>query len=475
MAKLLFIQDIHYEYLGPIYISAMLKRAGHDCRIAIGKSLINFQPVIEDYQPDIIGFSIMSGSAAWANELGVQIKNKYGLPTIFGGVHPTFYPEYIKNEGVDLLVRGDGEEAALEVMNSIEDKKDFGNIGNIIYKKNGRIIENKIRDLQTDLDIYPFPDRKLYEQELRKYNMDLTVRNVITSRGCPFSCTFCQAAIMRQIYKGKGNYVRIRKIDKVLEELLLLKNTTDVRSLYFVDDIFGLDFKWLKDFLSLYRKRVGLEFSCLVKADAVRKHKDYAKLLKDAGCRMVAFGIESGSERLRNELLKKEISNEDILSAASMLHDAGIKFRAFNIVGLPNETLKDAYETVQLNIDIKTDYPWCAIYLPIKDTALANYALNQKALPQDYFNKINKRSFFSGSSPLQTEDIERIVNLQRFFQTAVWWPWAFPLIKLLIKIPPNPIFNLWFGFIFYIVYTKSEGRNWWKTFLFAIKSRNLAT
>jgi radical SAM superfamily enzyme YgiQ (UPF0313 family) len=242
-----------------------------------------------------------------------------------------------------------------------------------------------------------------------------------------------------------------------------------------VDDIFGLDFKWLKDFLSLYRKRVGLEFSCLVKADAVRKHKDYAKLLKDAGCRMVAFGIESGSERLRNELLKKEISNEDILSAASMLHDAGIKFRAFNIVGLPNETLKDAYETVQLNIDIKTDYPWCAIYLPIKDTALANYALNQKALPQDYFNKINKRSFFSGSSPLQTEDIERIVNLQRFFQTAVWWPWAFPLIKLLIKIPPNPIFNLWFGFIFYIVYTKSEGRNWWKTFLFAIKSRSLAT
>ena len=475
MAKLLFIQDIQYEYLGPIYISAILKRERHDCKIAIGKSLVNFERAIEDYHPDIIGFSIMSGSAAWANEIGVQIKNKYGLPTIFGGVHPTFYPEYIKNGGVDILVRGEGEDAALEVMNCIEGKKDFGDIGNIIYKKNGTIVENNIRQLQPDLDAYPFPDRGLYEEELRKYNMDLSIRNVIASRGCPFSCTFCQAASMRDLYKGKGNYLRIRKADKVLEELELLKNTTETKSLYFVDDFFGFDFDWLKDFLPLYRQRVGLEFICLVRADVVSKHKDYAKLLKDSGCKMVGFGIESGSDRLRNELLRKRVGNEDIISAASMLHDAGIKFRAFNIMGLPGETLKDAYETVQLNIDIKTDYPWCSIYLPLKDTVLTDYALAQKELPRDYFNGINRRSFFTGSSPLKTKDIKKIVNLQRFFQTAVLWPRTFGLIKLLISAPQNPIFNLWFGFIFYIVYTKSEGRSWWKTFLFAIKSYSLTT
>lgn len=475
MAKLLFIQDIQYEYLGPIYISAMLKKEGHDCKIVIGKSLVNFETTIENYNPDIIGFSIMSGSAAWANEIGAQIKNKYGLPTIFGGVHPTFYPEYINNEGVDILVRGEGEDAVLEVMNCIEEKKYFGSIGNLIYKKNGSVIENRIRNLEPDLDTYPFPDRKLYEAELRKYNMDLTVRNVITSRGCPFSCTFCQAVTMREIYKGKGNYLRTRKIEKVLEELELLKNMTETRLLYFVDDIFGLDFEYLKDFLLLYKKRVGLEFSCLVRADVVRRHKDYAKLLKDSGCRMVAFGIESGSDRVRNELLKKRVRNEDILLAASMLHDSGIKFRAFNIMGLPGETLNDAYETIQLNIDIKTDYPWCAIYLPLKDTALADYALKDKELPRDYFNSINKRSFFSGSSPLKTEGIEKLVNLQRFFQTAIWWPRTFPLIKLLIRFPPNPIFNLWFGFIFYIVYIKSEGRSWWKTFLFAVKSYSSTT
>lgn len=475
MAKLLFIQDIQYEYLGPIYISSMLKKEGHDCRIAIGRSLANFGKTIEEYKPDIIGFSIMSGSAEWANETGLRIKNRYGLPSIFGGVHPTFYPEYIKNEGVDMLVRGEGEDAALEVMNCIENKKDFDDIGNLIYKKNGRIIENKIRDLQPDLDAYPFPDRKLYEPELKKYNMDLTVRNVITSRGCPFSCAFCQAPIMREIYKGRGNYLRTRNIDKVLDELELLKNTTETRLLYFADDIFGLNFKWLKDFLPLYKERVGLEFSCLLRADVVAKHRDYARLLKDSGCRMVAFGIESGSERLRNELLKKRIRNEDILSAASMLHDVDIKFRAFNILGLPGETLSDACETVKLNIDIKTDYPWCAIYLPLKDTELTNYALNEKALPQDYFNSINNRSFFSGSSPLHTKDIKRIINLQRFFQTAVWWPRTFSLVKLLTKLPPNPIFDLWFGFIFYLVYIKSEGRSWWKTFLFAVKSYSLAT
>lgn len=475
MAKLLFIQDMQYEYLGPIYISAMLKKEGHDCKVAIGKSLPNFEQTIEDYKPDLAGFSIMSRSAAWANEIGLQIRNKYEVPTIFGGVHPTFYPDYIKNDGVDILVRGEGEEAVLELMNCIEDKKDFDSVKNIIYKKKGTIIENEIRDLQPDLDTYPFPDRKLYESELKKYNTDLSVRNVITSRGCPFSCAFCQAMTMRDIYKGKGSYLRTRNIDKVLEELKLLKDTTEARLLYFVDDIFGLDFNWLKGFLPLYKKRVGLEFNCLVRADVVRKNRDYAKLLKDSGCRMVAFGIESGNEKLRNELLKKRISNEDILLAATMLHDSGIKFRAFNILGLPSETLKEAYETVQLNIDIKTDYPWCAIYMPLKDTQLANYALNDKTLPHDYFDNINKRSFFSGSSPLHTKDIQKIINLQRFFQTSVWWPWTFPLAKLLIRFPLNQIFNLWFGFVFYIVYTKSEGRRWWKTFLFALRSRSFTT
>lgn len=474
MARLLFIQDMQYEYLGPIYISAMLKMGGHDCRMAIGKTLASFEKVIEDYKPDTIGFSIMSGSAAWANEMGKKVKDKYGLRTIFGGVHPTFYPEYIRNEGVDILVRGEGEDAVLEVMNCIEDKKHFGSIGNLVYKKNGKVIENDVRDLQQDLDLYPFPDRALYEPELKRYNMDLGVRNVITSRGCPFSCTFCQAVTMREVYKGKGNYLRTRKIDSILDELEVFKNTTKTRLLYFVDDLFGLDYEWLKDFLPLYKKRIGLEFSCLLRADIVARHKDYATLLKDAGCRMVAFGIESGSERLRNELLKKRITNKDILHAASMLHEAGIKFRAFNILGLPSEGLNDAYESVQLNIDIKTDYPWCAIYLPLKDTELANYALNEKVLPQDYFSNINRRSFFSGSSPLRTKDIRKIVNLQRFFQTAIWWPRTFPLIKLLIKFPLNPIFDLWFGFIFYLVYIKSEGRSWWRTFLFAIKNYSLA-
>ena len=473
MAKLLFIQDIQYEYLGPIYISAMLKSAGHDCRVAIGSELANFEAAIEDYRPDMVGFSIMSSSAAWAAKIGLQIKNKYDLPTIFGGVHPTFYPEYIKNQGVDMLIRGEGEEAALDIMNCLSQRKDFGGISNLIYKKDGRIIENEIGSLQPDLDIYPFADRKLYQPEFRRHNMDFSVRHVITSRGCPFDCAFCQAPALRHIYKGK--YLRMRKADKVLEELRLLKDTTDTGSIYFVDDTFGLDFNWIKDFLPLYAERIGLEFSCMVRADVLRKNKDYAKLLKSSGCRMVAFGLESGSERIRNGLLKKQVRNEDIAAAASLLHDVGIKFRAYNMLGLPGETLDEALETMQLNIDIKADYPWCSIYLPLKDTALANRALAEGFLDKDYFNSNDKRSFFSGSSPLQSKDIKEICNLQRFFQTAVLWPKSFPLIKRLIKLPPNPLFNLWFGFIFYLVYTKSEGRNWWRTFLFAVKSYRSTT
>lgn len=472
MARLLFLQDIEYEFLGLQYISAYAKTGGHDVRVALGGNAAAFERTIRQFQPHLLGFSIMTGSHRWAADLAEKLKARYGLLNIFGGAHPTFFPEFIHEQGVDMLVRGEGEETVREILDCIDAGCDFSGVANLVIKiRDGGVRENPMRELRRDLDDYPFPDRDLYNAT--KGSMDRGVRNVITSRGCPFHCTFCFEDSLRELYKGKGPFVRIRDIPKVIEELKILRSTTNVHTIYFADDVFGLNTKWLYEFLEVYKNEVGLPFICLARADLVAADPGYARRLADGGCRAVFFGIESGNEEIRNRLLKKQLSNAQIRLAADRLHTAGIKFRAYNIVGLPDETLDDAFATLRLNIDIRTDYPWCSVFMPFPGTALTDYAFEKGYLNHDFdFNSLSK-SFFLDSK-LKMPDMDRAANLQKFFQSAVLWPHTLPLIRRLIRLRPNRLFDLWFGFVYFLMYIRSENRSFWKTLYFAVRNRRHA-
>ena len=468
MAKLLFIQNMDYEFMGPMYISAMLKTKGHECDLAIGHQIEDFEEAITSFSPDIIGFSIMSGSHDWARKMAKKIKEKFQIQTIFGGAHPTFFPEFIKEDGVDFMIRGEGEEAMLAIMDCIERKESFLEVSNLSYlKEDGTTQHNSLGFLKKPNEEFPFPDRELYHQ--LDYKMKREVRNIITSRGCPFHCSFCFEDAMRDLYKGKGKYVRIRDIDPVIQECIELKENTPTEVIYFADDVFGMNRSWLYEFLERYKKEVGLPFICLVRADLVAADEEYAYNLAKGGCQSVFFGIESGNEKLRNQVLKKQLTDKQILDAAKLLHKAGITFRTYNIVGLPDETLEDAFSTVELNIKIKADYPWCSIFSPFPGTELSDYALAKGYLSPTFSVEELDKSFFL-SSQLEMPHKREMQNLQKFFQTAVLWPWTFRFIKRLIKLPPNFIFRAWFGLIYFYVYIKSEKRSFWETFKFALRN-----
>jgi radical SAM superfamily enzyme YgiQ (UPF0313 family) len=468
MARLLFLQNIDYEFLGPMYIASQARAGGHEVRLELGNSIEDFDKTLRDWKPNLIGFSIMTGSHKWARDIAVEIKRHHGIPSIFGGAHPTFFPEFIQEEGVDMIVRGEGEEAVRDVLDHLDAGKPLDGIGNLGFKRDGKVIQNPVRNLRKDMDDYPFPDRQLYES--LNGRLDRSVRNIITSRGCPFHCSFCFEDSMRELYAGKGRYVRIRAIPKVIEELKSLRDTTDVRTIYFADDVFGMSKKWLYEFLPVYKREVGLPFICLVRADIVASDPEYAQRLADGGCRSVFFGIESGNEDLRNRVLVKQLANKQIRVAAKRLHDAGIKFRTYNIVGLPGETIEDALTTVELNIEIKADYPWCSVFAPFPGTALTKYAFDEGYLDRAFeFDSLSK-SFFTDSK-LQHRDIDKLVNLQKFFQTAVLWPQTLPFIKrLLIGLPPNPLFTAWFGLVYFYVYVKSENKRFLETLRFALRN-----
>ena len=467
MAKLLFLQNIDYEFLGPMYISSMAKKYGHLCELALGKSLSDFDSVIKKFEPDLVGFSIMSGSHQWAREIGREINDQYGITNIFGGAHPTFFPKFIEEKDVDYIIRGEGEESMLEILNCIDKKESFHHVQNLSHMQGNTPVHNPLRNLNNNVDEYPFPDRNLFDALEKR--LDRSVRNVITSRGCPFHCSFCFEDAMRKLYQGKGKYVRIREIPEVIEECKRLKEETDVKVIYFADDVFGMKKDWLYDFLKIYKREIGIEFICLLRADIIASDKKYAFKLAEAGCRSVFFGIESGNEILRNKVLKKQLKDEQILKAAELLHEAGIKFRTYNILGLPDETLEDAFSTVELNISIKADYPWCSIFSPFPGTELTDYAYLKGYLSPTFNYERLSKSFFL-ESKLELENIREMQNLQKFFQTAVIWPWTFSIIKKLIKLPSNFLFRAWFGLVYFYLYIKSEKRDFIPTLKFALKN-----
>lgn len=464
MAKLLFVQNIDFEFLGPMYISAILKRNGHQCGMAIGKSFDDIKGHIEAFRPDMCAFSVMSGSHTWAVEIAKEIKKNYGLRSIFGGPHPTVFPEFIKEEGVDILVRGEGEHTCLEIMDSIESKKEITNIRNTTIKKDGKIMQNEVRPFVSDINIIPFPDRNLYSAISDR--IDKSVVSLITSRGCPFKCSFCFNDSMRELYKGKGRYVRYRSPENVIEELKQLKQDSRIDTVYFADDIFGMNKKWSDIFLPRFKQEIGINFICLVRADLVASRPKFAKDLYDAGCKSVFFGIESGNEKVRNEILRKNIYDKDIYQAAELLHNAGIKFRTYNMVGIPGENLEDAKKTLEINIQIRTDYPWCSIFMPLPGTYLTEEAIKKGLLPKDFNpNELNHTFFMS--SPLEMENIEQMENLQKFFQTVVLWPWTKKMVYRLIRLKPNIFFSAWFGIIYFYVYLRSEKRKIIRSLFFA--------
>ncbi|HOD11803.1 MAG TPA: radical SAM protein [Candidatus Omnitrophota bacterium] len=468
MARLLFLQDLEFEFLGPACISSYLKKNGHEVRLSIGATLTDFQASIKDFQPDFIAFSVMSGSHLWALEMARAIKAEYSIKSIFGGPHPTHFPDLIEKDGVDIVIRGEGEDAILELLNCFDKKTDPCSIRNLWVKENGQIYRNDVRALSEDLDRYPAPDRELYQ--ILEKKIDFSVRHVITSRGCPYQCTFCFNEAMREIYRDKGKYVRFRNVASVIEECQELRDKYRTKIIFFSDDVFGLNMSWQKEFLSEYSSKVGLPFFCLVRADVLAKNAEYAALLAQSGCKMVSFGIESGDESLRNEVLKKNVSNNHILLAAESLHKAGIPFRTFNILGLPGETLSQALTTVQFNIDIKTDFPWCAVFMPFPGTKLTQQAIESGLLPADYNIDCLASSFFAASNLTRHPHIRELENLQKFFQTAVLLPWTFPFIKKLIHMKPNILFKLWFGFMYFLVYVRAERKDFLKMIWFSLKN-----
>lgn len=451
MASIIFVQNIYYEYLGVMYLSAVLKKAGHQVECIIkdsNESDEQFAARILAVSPQAVGFSCMSGNIKWASGIASILKKKSKLFTVFGGPHPTFFPEIIEEESVDVVCRGEGEGALLDIMNSLERGQDISGVQNCWVKKDSRVIKNDLRPFIKELDVLPFCDRSVYE----KYKILNGSQGVfIAGRGCPFQCSFCFNHALKELYKGKGDYVRLRRPANVIAEIRQEKENRRLKTVLMIDDTFVFNKKWVIEFCQLYSKFIKLPLVCLVRADFC--DRETIQSLAAAGCRRVFMGVETGNEEMRNLILKKMITDNQICETAELLHENRIKFRTYNMVGLPGESLDDAFKTVNLNIKIKADYPWCSLFYPYYGTELAEYSQAQGFL--DSGAEANSRTSFFKTTILSLKHKNEIINLQRLFYFIVKFPWLMPFIKIAIKLPANKLFD----FIFLLSY----GFSFWKS------------
>lgn len=462
MAKIAFVQNLAYEYLGVMYLSSLLKKNRHDTDIFIehGQGMKELVEEIKRFSPDIVGLPCTTGMHHWVLAAASVLKSKFpGSKIILGGPHPTFFPDIVQEDNVDVICRGEGECALLEFAEAIDNGRDYSSIKNLWVKKGGEIFRNDVRPLIDDLDQLPFPDRDLY---IKKYFFLVKSQEAfITGRGCPFSCAYCFNHAYKKLYHGKGAFMRQRSVDNVIAEIKHTYecNNNSMRIVYIQDDTFILNKKWVLLFLEKYKSEVKLPFICQVRADLI--NEEIVSNLKEAGCLNVFFGVETGVERMRNALLKKDVSDKQIFETAALLKKYSIRFRTYNMFGLPEESLNDAYETVKLNIKINTDYPWSSLFQPFPGTELGDYVKKNNMLEDD--RDQFEPSFFTNSS-IKLDDKDAIENLKNLFFYAVKFPYLFPLIKWAVKRNFKKLYNKLFLLGYMWAFKKSEGISWSETF-----------
>ncbi len=373
---------------------------------------------IDRERPDLIGLSVLSFNYNQALEISSFIKKNYDIKIIFGGVHVILMPEEtIKNKDVDIICICEGE----YVFRDLLDKKlDCRKIRGIWYKNDkDEIIKNENRELIENLNNLPFPDFDDYD--LKKYFL---INNnhlpIMGSRGCPYNCTYCSNhAIKRKI---KGKYVRFRSVGNIMEEIgLRIKEyyPQGMRYLFFYDDTFILDREFVLEFCRKFKEK---EFEKLigwnvnVRANLVTE--EIIKAMKDAGCYEVRMGVEAGNEKIRNDLYKRFMSEEQIYNAVKIIKKYKLHLRVQFIVGAPYDTAETMNESYKMARKINADYTLFPILMPLPETEIKEICEKEKLIEKKGF----KDSYIMFTSPVSRtkyatmKDIKKIVNKVRNYQ-----------------------------------------------------------
>lgn len=468
MANVLFAQEIYFPFQSTARLSAYLKAKGHKVNLVVGDE-VKVVDAVRRSNPDLIAFSVLTpyrnhmlASAAAIKKAGIDI------PVIAGGYDITFLPQIIEHSDLDIICRGEGEDAMAELCGRIDAKKEYSNIPNLWVKKSGKVYKNQMRIWAGDLDSLPFDDRDIY-LDYDNYFKIIPFTQVLAGRGCPYLCGYCFNHGYRKIYEAEGSsgYCKLRSVENVIEELLILKNKYKARYIFFNDSTLTYNKKWIIAFLEQYREVIKIPLS--INSVISEIDDDIGKALRDSKyCILVRMGLETGNEEYRRKVLNKRITNKQLFDGTAILRKYGIRYSMAMMFGLPGETLDLAWETIDMakQLSAKDSVHAVNIFKPFPGLDITEYGVSigqyrredvsafelPKALLKNEITSVGDsgayRDLALGSRDMcfyqnyrLDKEGQMLLRLSRFSHLAIRFPVLRPLIKQLIKLPDNFIYR----------------------------------
>ncbi len=415
-------------------LSAMAKRRGHEVAlIEYHRDPKRALQEVRDFEPDILAYSVMSPDAKDYIEINRQLKKETSAFSVFGGIHPTFFHDYIHEDGVDAICVGEGDLSVGDLLDTFSTSAMY-DTANMHFRENGQVKKNPINRLVDELDELPIPDKGLiYDKSY--FIRELPIRGFFTTRGCPYKCTYCFNHAFNEMYRGKGQVVRIKSVDYAIRELKLTIDRYPTQFLKFHDDVFGVKKDWLVEFSEKYKREIGLPFLVLARPNMVTGA--YCKELKKAGCHSVTVAIENGNSDIRNKVMLRAMTEELIYGAFENLHRYDLKVNSLNMIGLPTETEETVRETVAMNQKCKAHYADASIFQPYPGVSLTKYAI-ENGWVED--NLTHWGGQYSKSVLKFSDKLKSIFHAyQIVFPLLVEYPWLEKYIGLIRKINDTDI------------------------------------
>ena len=398
--------QVGFNY-GIAFLSGVLKSRGHKTKLLNINEQLDYpldwgkiKKEITLFAPHLIGISMVSNQYQYCRTIASYIKKELNIPIIGGGIHATADPDGVMASGYfDYVCLGEGEKAIAELADKLEKGGDCSKIPNLWVRTHGKVIKNKVAPF-VELTTLPPKDYEIFDFQ-KIIDAKGGWVGVMASRGCPYRCTYCFNHQMVNLYKkdlgvaeGRLHYIRYHSIDEVIKELKYLLDTyQNINTFIFDDDIFTLNKSYLLKFCQRYSSEVNIPY--VVNGHIKNFDQERAFALKDSGCIIVKFGLESGSERVRREILNRRMSNEEIIRSFEIARQANLHTSAFVMFGFPHETKEDIFLTIKLLSQIKPGRFRWSIFFPYVHTDAYRIAKSGGFINENKMKSLN--NFFAES------------------------------------------------------------------------------
>ena len=428
--------------LGLAYLASVL-REKHEVKIVDSNILeYNMNDVrreLKKFNPDAVGITSVTPSIPQAYEVARIAKEiNENCKVVMGGPHVTFLPEQTLKEckDIDIIVKGEGEVTVKELAESLEKGKSLKRVKGITFRKREKILNNEPRPFIQNIDEIPFPSRDLLPVEKYQSN-GKRYTTMITSRGCPFGCSFCSSSRLF------GGYWRGRSPQNVLEELRIVYEDYKTKHIEFLDDTFTLDNKRAERICDgILKEKWDISWGASSRVDTITKK--LAEKMKRAGCWILFLGIESGCQRILN-MMGKRITVEQIKKAVKAIKKAKIKILGSFILGFPGETIRSISRTIKFAKSLDIDYAEFSILTPYPGTPIFYLAKKNKSLLTRNWSKytaIDPVMKIKGIAQKQLKSYLRKAYLHFYLRPKFIWEWIKNKQFIFLKNSIKTLLNL---------------------------------